>query len=302
MMHADRLRHARVALEGLSVGDAFGAHLELRRYAELKKMVDEGWLPKAPWHYTDDTNMALSIYQILREYGEIDQDQLAASFAKRFTSKRGYGAGASRLLKSIQAGESWRTITPMMFSGTGSYGNGAAMRIPPLGAYFADDLATCVENAHLSSEVTHSHPEGIAGGIAVAVATAVVVRADGDLEKARTDFYSTIIEHTPISEVRSKISRVGTMRTTDPIHIAQMVGNGSGISAQDTVPFVLWSAFTFMDNYEQAMWQTASVGGDVDTTCAMVGGIVACLRGMASIPQEWRNNREKLPQWSLGEN
>jgi ADP-ribosylglycohydrolase len=293
------LQRARVALEGLSVGDAFGAHLEFTTYQMLKRVVEQGWLPKPPWRYTDDTNMALSIYQLLRENGVIDQDKLAASFAKRYERGRGYGAGASRLMKQINAGEYWRDVTPHMFSGQGSYGNGAAMRIAPLGAYFAHDLDACVENARLSSEVTHSHPEGIAGGIAVAVAAAHVASAE-NVEKARAGYFEIVLERTPESEVRSKIRQVSELRSKTPLHVAQQVGNGAAVSAQDTVPFVLWSAHTFLDDYEQSMWQTASVGGDVDTTCAMVGGIVACALGWDGIPHTWRDSRETLPQWSLG--
>lgn len=301
MNHTERLYRARIALEGLSVGDAFGAHLEFTTYEMLERITQQGWLPKPPWRYTDDTNMALSLYQLLREEGGIDQDKLAQSFAKRYERGRGYGTGARQLLRSVREGKPWREMSRGLFSGTGSYGNGAAMRIAPLGAYFADDFAACVENARLSSEVTHAHPEGIAGGIAVAVAAAVVAAAEGSIEKARAEYFTTVLEHTPASEVRSKIRQVSELQTTTALHVAQQVGNGSAISAQDTVPLVVWSAYMHLDNYEQSLWQTASVGGDVDTTCAMVGGIVACMVGLEGVPQQWRESREKLPQWSLGE-
>ena len=301
-MNTSRLQRARIALEGLAIGDAFGEHmafgiLDMRRFGKPTRDY-----PKGTWHYTDDTNMALSIYQILRENGHIDQDKLAQSFAYRFNRNRGYGAGASRLLHLIGAGADWRVESAALFAGTGSYGNGAAMRIPPLGAYFADDYEACVANARKSSEVTHSHPEGVAGGIAVAIAAAKVMRADGDLDVARQDYYATILQYTPQSEVYEKIQAVSEMRQTDPDYIAEKVGNGRAVSAQDTVPFVVWSAFRFMDNYSNAIWHTASVGGDTDTTCAMVGGIVACMVGIENIPPIWRDHTEKLPQWALGEN
>lgn len=52
-------------------------------------------------------------------------------------------------------------------------GNGAAMRVAPLGAWFADDPAEAARQAALSAEVTHPHPEAVAGAIAVAVAAAI---------------------------------------------------------------------------------------------------------------------------------
>lgn len=80
-------------------------------------------------------------------------------------------------------------------------------------------------------------------------------------------------------------------------HAAATLGNGSLISAQDTVPSTLWCAARHLDNYEEALWATVSGLGDRDTTCAIVGGIVACYTGVDGIPVEWRASREPLPDW-----
>jgi hypothetical protein len=62
----------------------------------------------------------------------------------------------------------------------GSFGNGAAMRVAPLGAFFADQpLEVVCNQARLSAEVTHAHAEGIAGAIAVAVAAALAWQKRG---------------------------------------------------------------------------------------------------------------------------
>lgn len=68
----------------------------------------------------------------------------------------------------------------------------------------------------------------------------------------------------------------------DPTTVAAVLGNGRRTSAQDTVPFALWSAARALGSYEDAFWVTAQAGGDVDTTCAIVGGIVAA--GAAGAP------------------
>jgi ADP-ribosylglycohydrolase len=65
---------------------------------------------------------------------------------------------------------------------------------------------------------------------------------------------------------------------------AALLGNGSLISAQDTVPFALWCAAGHLDDYEEALWTTVSGLGDRDTTCAIAGGIVACYTGVEGIP------------------
>ena len=88
--HAERLARARVSLEGLSVGDAFGENFFIRPEL-VYSMVRERAVPKPPWYFTDDTNMALSIFANLREYGTIRQDELAGSFAEHYDYRRGYG-------------------------------------------------------------------------------------------------------------------------------------------------------------------------------------------------------------------
>ncbi len=294
--HEERLRHARLSLEGLSVGDSLGGFLEGSHRAKKSHIVVNRKPPKVEWHYTDDTNMALSIYAILRKYGVINQDELAQHFAKYYNLGRGYGAGAGMLLRNIKKGSKWQVVAPMLFQG-GSYGNGGAMRVAPVGAYFAEDIEAVIENAKLSAEITHAHPEGIAGAIAVAVASAIATTLAGKDKPSRAEFIEQILPHVPDSEVKSGIKRAKDIRSTDISHVVGMIGNGSGISAQDTVPFVLFCAGEWLDDYEEAIWQTMSGGGDVDTTCAMVGGIVACYVGQEGIPAKWIAQREKLPQW-----
>jgi ADP-ribosylglycohydrolase len=61
----------------------------------------------------------------------------------------------------------------------------------------------------------------------------------------------------------------------------------------------LWSAGEYMTDFVEAMWQTADASGDIDTTCAMVGGIVAMYTGIEGIPADWIQAREPLPDWAL---
>ncbi|GAB4455215.1 MAG: hypothetical protein OHK0029_10950 [Armatimonadaceae bacterium] len=76
-------------------------------------------------------------------------------------------------LRLVRDGVAWQTAARSVFDGQGTYGNGAAMGVSPLGAYFADDMDAVVQNAILSAEVTHIYHKGIAGAVAVAVAAAI---------------------------------------------------------------------------------------------------------------------------------
>jgi ADP-ribosylglycohydrolase len=297
--HEIRLRRARISLEGLSVGDAFGECYFGRRDIGGENLRNRR-LQDAPWNWTDDTNMAISIYDNLSKHREIVQDDLAQSFAHHYHRSRGYGAGAHRLIEQIKSGDDWREASKKMFGGAGSFGNGAAMRITPLGAYFADDMDALIENARRSAEVTHAHPEGIAGAIAVAAAASLAWQFRDKSAPSRYEFVDYIFQHVPKSEVRSRIRRARDLESTQVIHAANILGNGSEISAQDTVPFVLWCAGENLSDFEGAMWNTVSGLGDRDTTCAMVGGIVVMWTGLEAVPGEWIKRREPLPEWAVG--
>ena len=291
------LKAARLALEGLSVGDGLGDQFfSARGMEQLVQRV----LPDGVWPYTDDTNMALSVYESLRLHGTIQPDALAMSFGEHYDNQRKYGSSMHNLLRAYAEGSSW-SLAQSLFEGQGSYGNGAAMRIAPLGAYFAEDLNTVAEQARISALVTHTHPEGIAGAVAVAIAAALATQLRGNSAPTRPEFLQMILPHVPDSEVKSRLARAITLQTNHVAHIALMLGNGSMISAQDTVPYALWCAASHLNNFEEALWLTASGFGDMDTNCAIVGGIVACFVGEAGLPEEWLARRESLPAWALGE-
>jgi len=295
--HEERLALARLSLDGLSIGDAFGDRFFI--HADMAQtLIRSRAFPKEPWAFTDDTNMALSIYENLHLHQDIEQDSLSKSFAEHYAADRGYGPAMHRLLSRIGEGESWRDVAPNLFDGQGSYGNGGAMRVAPVGAYFFDNLETVVEQARKSAEITHAHEEGIAGAIAVAVAAAVVLdlrHNEGDT----TTFFDRVLAHVPESEVKSRIKRARDIRSKVVDHVIGMIGNGYKITAQDTVPYALWCVAQHMDNFDDALWLTASGLGDVDTNCAIVGGIVSLYVGEAGIAHYWHEKRESLPEWAF---
>ena len=294
------LDRALVSLDGLSIGDAFGQCFFQGENFSAERL-QQRQLPPAPWYYTDDTEMALSLVSILSRSDFIDQAQLARSFAEHYSYDRAYGPSMHRVLARIREGESWESVTTSTFEGQGSYGNGAAMRAAPLGAFFADDLVLVAEQAARSAEITHAHPEGVAGAVAVAVAAAIAWRCrDTGTRPTHEEFIAQVVERLPPSEVRSKLSRAQAMSTVASLEFPlSVLGNGTHLSAPDTVPYSLWCCGQALENYQEALWLAVSAGGDSDTLCAIVGGVVTCYVGLAGIPDEWRNRREPLPAWHI---
>jgi ADP-ribosylglycohydrolase len=297
----ERLTRAIHCLQGLSCGDAFGERFFLHPDV-AQPLIAQRVVPSPPWRYTDDTAMAIAITEILEEHGEIRQDSLAETFGRNFLAdpQRGYGAAMHTLLPELASDPSaWKKMASTLFKGSGSFGNGAAMRIAPVGAYFADDLGKLTEQAERSAVITHSHPEGVAGAIAVALAAALAWQQKRSPMTPR-DFLQEVCARTPASEVRLGLIKALALPADTAVEPAVAVlGNGSKVSAQDTVPFVLWAAAHHLNDYQDALWKTVSGLGDRDTTCAIVGGIVAMSAGVESIPPSWIQSREPLPAWFL---
>ncbi|MFJ8691862.1 ADP-ribosylglycohydrolase family protein [Streptomyces roseolilacinus] len=287
-----RFERALASLRGLAVGDALGSQFFVPANYPLLKRRE---LPPDSWQWTDDTEMACSVLAVLAGHGRIDQDALARSFAVHHDFDRGYGPAVNRMLRLVREGGDWRELAAALFQGQGSWGNGAAMRIAPLGAWYADDPEQATHQAEISSYTTHQHREAVVGCMAVAAAAALAAAPQGP-PKA-TDFLDAVIALVPRSAVGAGLRRARDMLDYDDTQtVAAVLGCGRRTTAHDTVPFALWSAARSLGDYERAFWTTAQAGGDVDTTCAIVGGVVAATSAGAP-PADWLARTEDLPDW-----
>jgi len=294
--HAGRMARVRLSFDGLSVGDAFGEKFFGSQEIAERRIRDRDHAAP-PWFYTDDTVMARNVARSLDLFGCIERDWLAQAFADAYDAdpSRGYGGTAHGILRAIGAGIDWKFAAGRVFDGEGSCGNGGAMRAAPVGAYFADDIPAVIENARASAEVTHAHPDGQAGAIAVALAAAWMVREKPRGGKPRRDLIEFVLQHLPECETWRGIKKALTFQfECSPVTPARILGSGCQVTAQDTVPFCLWCAARHPDDYAEALWATIQGLGDCDTTCAIVGGIVALGAGSESIPAEWLANRESI--------
>ncbi|MFH8624725.1 ADP-ribosylglycohydrolase family protein [Streptomyces vietnamensis] len=288
------------SLSGLAFGDAFGDRWFgiLRR--EGTAALEARILPPEPlWLWTDDTAQALVLVRELAESGgTVDQDRLALRLAEAYAddTHRGYGASMHDVLRRIGAGEPWRSVVAGQFGGQGSWGNGAAMRVAPLGAWLADDLDAVAEQAAAQSVVSHHHPEAVAGAVAVALAAALATRSRGGPAPARPDLLRAVAARLPDSDVRSGLRIAARMPARTSVrHAAEVLGSGYRMSGPDTVPYALWCAAGHLDDLHEGLWSTVVGRGDIDTTCAVAGGVIAARTGVAALPPAWHAAREPLP-------
>ncbi|MFF9853408.1 ADP-ribosylglycohydrolase family protein [Streptomyces litmocidini] len=288
------------SLSGLAFGDAFGdcwfGILRREGTAALEARV----LPPEPlWRWSDDTAQALVLVrELVRGSGEVDQGRLALRFAEAYAedTHRGYGASMHDVLRRIGAGECWQEVVAGQFGGQGSWGNGAAMRVAPLGAWHSADLDVVIEQAARQSAVSHHHAEAVAAAVAVALAAALATRSRGGPAPARPDFLQAIAARLPDSDVRSGLRIAARMPARTSVqHAAKVLGSGYRMSGPDTAPYALWCAAGHLDDLQEGLWATVAGRGDIDTTCAVVGGVIAARTGTAGLPSAWHALREPLP-------
>lgn len=294
--HPQRMENVSLSIAGVGLGDALG-EMFASRAQSAPSHIEEDDLPAGPWFHTDDTEMAIAVGEVLRVYGFIEPDALARRFARRFERdpERGYGRMTRIQLREVISGADCRVTATAAFGGQGSLGNGAAMRATPIGAYFGDELQTVVEAARSSALVTHTHPDGVAGAIAVAIAAGVAKELNRAAEN-RGAFWDAILEFTPAGTVRNRILLASQTPLASPaIDVAHVLGNGSQVTALDTVPYALWCAARHANDFRRALAAAIQTGGDCDTNAAIVGGIVGLATGWEQIPTHWLEQREPTP-------
>jgi ADP-ribosylglycohydrolase len=127
--------------------------------------------------------------------------------------------------------------------------------------------------------------------VALAAAGASRIRERGEA----LELLELALRGTPVGPTRQGIERAQALSIDAPVpEVVRVLGNGSHVIASDTIPFALWCASRHLRSYPDAFWATVSGLGDRDTTCAIVGGIVALASGRESIPHDWISSREPL--------
>lgn len=293
----NRIENAKKSLSGVAIGDAFGDSF-FGETAKVLENIHSRYLPETKWEFTDDTVMSIAIFEELEENGDIDQDRLIKKFCVNhdLDTNRGYGATLRRLLREVQAGENWHEVSKNAFEGQGSMGNGAAMRVCPIGAYHFDNLQTVKYLATKSAEITHSNIEAVTGAVAIAVGTALTTQMKFDNSiLTPPEFIDKILMELSDSDTKSKISKSKSVPYSYQIEtVKSILGNGTNMTSQDTVPFAIWCTAHNLESFEEGLWKAVSILGDRDTICAMVGGMSIMSSKTENIPNTWVTSVEKI--------
>lgn len=274
-MAPDKNRFRGVVL-GLAYGDALGAPHE---GGMLEKLLWRliGRTGKGEIRWTDDTQMAVDVAEVLLSCGGIEQQKLAEQFARSYRWSRGYGAGTAKVLRRVARGKDWRAAAQSAHKG-GSWGNGGAMRAPVIPLYYCnsngDDMLLAVQKA---TEVTHAHPLAFEG------AALVALHVDGALKNQSCEAVcDEFARRFPDSKFLVRIDTLaGWLASGHSVSSAEAAKTlGNGIGALDSCPLAVFIAHTFRDAPFSALVDYAiACKGDVDTIAAMAGAIWGAYAG-----------------------
>jgi poly(ADP-ribose) glycohydrolase ARH3 len=266
-------------LLGLAAGDALGGKFEAQsaeairsRFSTVQQLI--AYPQDAIW-YTDDTQMAIGVAEALLERGEIVEEALCRAFVANYTPSRGYGFGARSVLEAMEEGRDYRTVAEQYFPG-GSFGNGAAMRVAPVGLLFRDDSQMIRNQAKLSALPTHRHPLGIEGAQLLALAVGLCSRME---QFSHRQFFGELIVACESLEFRWRLEQAS--RAANPGHLADL---GNQIDALNSVPTAIASFALNPESFEEAVGAVILLGGDTDTLAAMTGALSGAFLGINRLP------------------
>jgi len=278
---------------GSALGDAVGeiAFVHIR-----EKSLSDFLEGSEPLTYTDDTAMALGIAESLLRMNGIDQQDLGDTFRRNFENEpwRGYGSGPPVIFSIVKkTGISYVEAAKSLFGGRGSLGNGATMRIAPVGLFYhlSQNL---YESAKLSAEVTHTHPLGVDGAAIQAAAVAEAVNLDARRIFPKEKFISRLIDMARTDVMKEKMTIVRDLINDNgsPEEAAHLIGRS--VAVYESMPFAVYAFMRNSESFEDCVFCAVLNGGDRDTLGAMAGAISGAYLGIDAIPVAWKEKLENL--------
>jgi poly(ADP-ribose) glycohydrolase ARH3 len=191
------------------------------------------------------------------------------------------------VLEAMEEGRDYRRVAADYFPG-GSYGNGAAMRVAPVGLLFHDDHAKLWEQARLSALPTHVHPLGIEGAQLLALAVSLAMRFD---EWGRGGFFRELCAACVSPEFRTQMEQAVSVQS-----VAELALLGNRIEALWSVPTAIASFGLTPQSFSDTIGNVILLGGDTDTLAAMAGAVSGAYLGVPGLAQRLVELLESSPK------
>ncbi|KAF6259861.1 ADP-ribosylation/Crystallin J1 [Scenedesmus sp. NREL 46B-D3] len=312
---------------GAMCGDTLGASVEGWSAERIQSACSDGLktfqkTERGYGCYTDDSQMLVALAASLINRQRCDAADAARQYARAFDPQRGYGGSAVKILTRLSQGADPATTATQFLPG-GSFANGGAMRIAPVGlAYRNADAATLQQAVEAALLCTHVHPLGVEGAVAQALAVAELSRTQPPVVQAAADapnaaglsLLRSLQEQLPGSEeMASKLQVLEQALQQAPpdspafsgwrqylqspgwqheVAVAGAVAPGFQIKATDAVAAALWAVVRHWRSPADALVAAVHYGGDTDTIACMAGAMMGALHGTSWLPQAWLSNLE----------
>ena len=271
-------------LVGTAVGDSLGARREgSPAFVEVADL--------AP-RYTENTAMTIAVAESLVECRDFHYWHMAELFLRKYEQEpwRRYGHTITRVFRLMRNGKLGFGMIDRDLYTDGSYGNGAAMRVAPVGLMYHDDPRMLRDIAYHSAGITHSHELGLEGAALQACAVALAALADPG-EMSITDFLGTLRMFAKPGPYQEKLKTIIGFIENGASREDVVAKLGNGTSCLESVPTAIY-AFLAHRDFKSAVIYAVSLGGDADTIGAMTGAIAGACYGIEGIPSQWRETVE----------
>jgi poly(ADP-ribose) glycohydrolase ARH3 len=250
-------------------------------------------------NYTDDTDMTLALAESVIPLGKVDPEDIAKQFSLHCDLTRGYAIGTIKAILALRTGLKWHQVARIIFE-NGSFGNGAAMRVSPVGLFYHHDLVALREAAIKQANITHVHPLGQWGAVMQAASVGLVVSQNPKEPLKKGEMIVQLREvlwQGPIQYIKA-LNKIEEMlargKKLQALEVVQSLGNG--VEALYSVPSACYIALTYSPDFCDAIRAAISLGGDTDTIAGMVGAIVGAHVGEKGLPIEWIEQLEDNPR------
>jgi poly(ADP-ribose) glycohydrolase ARH3 len=242
--------------------------------------------------YTDDTEMTLALTHSIIQNNGVDAEHCAGSYARFYNPWRGYGAGAHAVMNALKQGADYRKTGYMMFK-DGSFGNGGAMRIAPVGLVYHNKNDEPLKKAVFDAvQCTHTHPEGVDGALVQAKAVAILTNIDHAADFNPMSFLEKLSQTAETEIIKKKILYLEEVLKKDIDDETAVGFLGNGIRASEAVSCAVLATVKYHLTPEAAVIKGVNFGGDTDTIGAMTGAHMGALHGKDWIPSRWLDNME----------
>jgi ADP-ribosylglycohydrolase len=286
-------KQVEAVLLGVAVGDALGVPVEFQMRGTFKvtDMTGCGTHNQPPGTWSDDTSLTLCLADSLSHGFSLDD--IALNFVKwhdeaAFTAHGNVfdiGISTSKAIRNLKAG---RGPDESGNTDVNENGNGSLMRIAPLVFYLVDKpQKERFEIVRQVSSITHSHDISVIACTVYIEYLLKLIEGSDKVEAFKTvqeEMTKAFADYDFDQDARLRFFRL--LNPVDKIWDTPEEKIKSGGFVVDTIEATFW-CFLNTDNYRDAVLKAVNLGGDTDTTAAVVGGMAGLFYGVDAIPQSW---------------